>query len=450
MDAGLRTWTPASWRDFPAGQQPEWPDGAALDAELARLAKLPPLVFAGEAGRLTRQLAAVQQGRAFLLQAGDCAESFDDFTADGIRDKLKVILQMAVVLTYSSGVPVVKVGRIAGQFAKPRSAPTEVVDGVELPVFRGHIVNDHRPTAAERVPDPTRLVRAYHQSAATLNLLRAFTKGGFADLSQMNAWNQQFVASSAEGKRYDTIAQEIERAMRFMRACGVDLSADSPIHQVDFFTSHEALLLGYEEALTRRDSLSGRWYDCSAHMLWIGERTRQVEGAHVEFLTGVQNPIGVKMGPTATADEAVALCERLNPERVPGRLTFISRMGAERVADVLPPLMRGVGRAGHPVVWACDPMHGNTFTSDSGHKTRRFDDVLTEIQGFFVVCKETGTWPGGVHVELTGDDVTECLGGAEDILPEQLARNYTSPCDPRLNARQSLDLAFQLAELLRN
>jgi 3-deoxy-7-phosphoheptulonate synthase len=449
MDSTVPTWTPASWRDRPAGQQPEWPDQAALQRELARLAALPPLVFAGEARRLTRQLAAVHEGRAFLLQAGDCAESFDEFTADGIRDKLKVILQMAVVLTYGSGVPVVKVGRIAGQFAKPRSAPVEMVGEVELPAFRGHIVNDDLPDTEARVPDPTRLVRAYHQSAATLNLLRAFTKGGFADLSQVHAWNQEFVASSSEGRRYERIAEEIDRAMRFMRACGVDLSSDSPIHQVDFFTSHEALLLGYEEALTRRDSLTGDWYDCSAHMLWVGERTRELDGAHVEFLAGVHNPLGAKLGPTATPDEAVALCERLNPQRVPGRLTLISRMGAAHVSDALPPLLRAVEAAGHPAVWACDPMHGNTFTSESGHKTRRFDDVLTEIQGFFAAAREAGIQPGGVHVELTGDDVTECLGGAEDILPGQLGLRYTTTCDPRLNARQSLDLAFRVAELLR-
>jgi 3-deoxy-7-phosphoheptulonate synthase len=394
-------------------------------------------------------LAEVAAGRAFLLQAGDCAESFDDFSADGIRDKLKVILQMAVVLTYGSGVPVVKVGRIAGQFAKPRSAPTELVDGTELPVFRGHSVNDDLPVAEARIPDPDRLVSAYHQSASTLNLLRAFTKGGFADLSQVHAWNQEFVAASAEGRRFEKLAEEIDRAMRFMNACGVDLSADSSIHQVDFFTSHEALLLGYEEALTRRDSLTGDWYDCSAHMLWIGERTRAIDGAHVEFMAGVHNPVGVKLGPTATPDEALALCERLNPGEVPGRLTLICRMGAGRVEQVLPSIVRAVASAGHAVVWACDPMHGNTFVSEHGRKTRHFDDVLAEIRGFFDVHRAEGTQPGGVHIELTGDDVTECLGGAEDILEEQLELRYTTTCDPRLNARQALDLAFRLAELLR-
>jgi 3-deoxy-7-phosphoheptulonate synthase len=450
MEAEARTWSPRSWRDRPAGQQPDWPDPVALERALDRLAKQPPLVFAGEARRLTRLLAQVSDGRAFLLQAGDCAESFDDYSADSIRDKLKVILQMAVVLTYGSGVPVVKVGRIAGQFAKPRSATVEMVGDVELQAFRGHIINDDLPVAEARIPDPERMLRAYNQSASTLNLLRAFTKGGFADLSQVHAWNQQFVATSHEGRRYEQIAEEIDRALRFMSACGVDLSADSSLHQVDFFTSHESLLLGYEEALTRRDSLTGDWYDCSAHMLWIGERTREADGAHVEFLSGVHNPIGVKLGPTTTADEALALCERLNPERQPGRLTFITRLGASDVTTLLPPIVRAVTAAGHPVVWACDPMHGNTFLSDGGRKTRRFDDVLREIQGFFAVHRAEGTQPGGVHVELTGDNVTECLGGAESILPEQLELRYTSTCDPRLNARQSIDLAFRVAELLRS
>jgi 3-deoxy-7-phosphoheptulonate synthase len=447
VDTG--SWTPSSWRDHTAAQQPEWPDEAALERALKQLAAVPPLVFAGEARNLRGALAEVAAGRAFLLQAGDCAESFADFSADAIRDKLKVILQMAVALTYGSGVPVVKVGRIAGQFAKPRSSPTELVGGVELPSFRGHIVNDDAPTVEARTPDPARLVAAYHQSASTLNLLRAFTKGGFADLSQVHVWNQQFVASSNEGQRYDALAAEIERAMRFMKACGIDLQAEQRLHQVDFYTSHEALLLGYEEALTRRDSLTGDWYDCSAHMVWIGERTRQVDGAHVAFLAGVENPIGVKLGPTVTPDEVLELCERLDPERVPGRLTLISRMGATKVAGALPPLLRAVADSGRSVVWACDPMHGNTFTSPGGRKTRHFDDVLAEITGFFGVCRAEGVWPGGMHVELTGDDVTECLGGAEEILEDHLHVRYTTTCDPRLNARQSLDLAFLVAELLR-
>jgi 3-deoxy-7-phosphoheptulonate synthase len=416
-----------------------------------QLSVMPPLVFAGEARRLRSALAQVAAGGAFVLQAGDCAESFHDFTADAIRDKLKVILQMAVVLTYGSGVPVVKVGRIAGQFAKPRSSPTEMVGGVELPSFRGHLVNDDAPTLEARVPDPTRMLSAYHQSASTLNLLRAFTTGGYADLSHVHQWNQQFVASSSQGRRYDAIAGEIDRALRFMRACGIDLEDEATLHQVEFWTSHEALVLGYEETLTRQDSLTGDWYDCSAHLLWAGERTRQLDGAHLAFLAGVANPIGCKIGPNATVDEVLGICAALDPAREPGRLTLISRMGAGRTPDLLPPLLQAVRDAGHPVVWACDPMHGNTFTSPGGRKTRRFDDVLTELTEFFGVCRSEGFWPGGVHVELTGDNVTECLGGAgsEEVLDEHLNTRYTTACDPRLNARQSLDLAFRLAELMR-
>jgi len=442
-------WTPQSWRQRPAAQQPSWPDEAELERVLKELSALPPLVFAGEARRLTSQLADVAAGRAFLLQAGDCAESFAEFSADAIRDKLKVILQMAVVLTYGAGVPVVKVGRIAGQFAKPRSSPTERIGDVELDAFRGHMVNDDAFDPAARRPDPTRLLSAYHQSASTLNLLRAFTKGGFADLSQVHAWNQQFVASSDEGRRYEQIAAEIDRALRFMAACGIDLRSEETLHEVDFYTSHEALILGYEEALTRRDSLTGGWYDCSAHMLWVGERTRQLDGAHVEFLSGVGNPVGCKIGPAATVDEVLALCERLDPHRTPGRLTLISRMGADRVGDLLPPLLQAVTDAGHRVVWACDPMHANTIVSEGGRKTRRFDDILAELRGFFAAHRQVGTWPGGVHVELTGDDVTECLGGFGDIVEDQLHLRYTTTCDPRLNARQAIDLAFRVAELLR-
>ena len=449
MNTTAGTWSPSSWRRRPAQQQPEWPDAAGLDATLKQLATYPPLVFAGEARELTDELAAVARGEAFLLQAGDCAESFDGFSADAIRDKLKVILQMAVILTYSSGVPTVKVGRIAGQFAKPRSSETETVDGVELPSFRGHIVNDIGFTDSERRAEPGRLLQAYHQSASTLNLLRAFTKGGFADLHRVHAWNQEFVASSAEGKRYERLADDIDRTLRFMRACGID-SADAPhLHEVDFYTSHEALLLGYEEALTRQDSLTGDWYDCSAHMLWIGERTRQLDGAHVEFLSGVRNPLGCKLGPSATPDDALALCDALNPDRIPGRLTFVSRMGADNVGSLLPPLLEAVRDSGHPVVWACDPMHGNTFTSESGKKTRHFEDVVREVAGFFSAHRGAGTWPGGLHVELTGDDVTECLGGAEEISDADLPDRYETMCDPRLNGRQSVDLAFRVAEMLR-
>ena len=450
MDRSHTTWTPSSWRDLPAAQQPEWPDPSSLEAVQKSLSVLPPLVFAGEARRLTSALAQVADGRAFLLQAGDCAESFRDFSADAIRDKLKVILQMAVVLTYGAGVPVIKLGRIAGQFAKPRSAPTEVVGDVELPAFRGHLVNDDAPTLEARIPDPSRLLSAYHQSASTLNLLRAFTTGGFADLAQVHTWNQQFVASSREGQRYERVAAEIDRALRFMRACGIDLTGEATLHQVEFWTSHEALILGYEEALTRKDSLTGDWYDCSAHLVWVGERTRQSDGAHMAFLAGVHNPVACKIGPTATEADVVEICRILDPDRTPGRLTLISRVGAGKVGDRLPPLLRAVREAGHPVVWACDPMHGNTFTSPGGRKTRHFDHVMAEISEFFRVCRAEGVWPGGVHVELTGDDVTECLGGAEEILEDHLETRYTTTCDPRLNARQSLDLAYRIAELLRD
>jgi 3-deoxy-7-phosphoheptulonate synthase len=442
-------WSPSAWRTRAAEQQPAWPDAAALARATDELRAMPPLVFAGEARTLTETLASAQEGRAFLLVAGDCAESFEAFSADAIRDKLRVILQMSVVLTYGSGVPTVKVGRMAGQFTKPRSSPVEVRDAVELPSFRGDTVNGDAFDADTRRPDPARLVRAYHQSAATLNLLRAFAKGGFADLSLVHAWNQEFVAASPEGRRYDVLAAEIERALRFMRACGIDLNAELALHQVDVWTAHEALLLEYEEALTRQDSITGDWYDCSAHLLWIGERTRQPRGAHVEFLGGVHNPIGVKLGPEATPDDVVSLCERLNPRRLPGRLVLFSRMGADQVGDALPPLLQAVRRGNHPVLWACDPMHGNTFVHSSGYKTRRFDDVLREVRGFFAACEAADVSPGGLHVELTGDNVTECLGGSQEVLDEHLERRYETMCDPRLNARQSLDLAFEVAGLLR-
>jgi len=449
VSSSSTSWSPASWREFPAAQQPNWPDEGALEAVLKAMSSLPPLVFAGEARDLTKRLGQVANGEAFLLQAGDCAESFDAFGADAIRDKLKVILQMAVVLTYSSGVPTVKVGRIAGQFAKPRSSDTEKIGDLEIPSFRGHLVNDITPTEAARIPDPQRLLQAYHQSSSTLNLLRAFTKGGYADLARVHTWNQEFVASSVEGRRYERLADEIDRALRFMKACGIDTESTPNLHESDLFTSHEALVLGYEEALTRQDSLTGDWYDCSAHMIWIGERTRQLDGAHVEFFSGVNNPIGCKVGPTATTSEVLELCERLNPNKVPGRLTLITRMGADKIADGLPPLLAAVRDAGHPVVWACDPMHGNTITATGGQKTRRFDDILAEIAGFFAAHDAEGTWPGGVHVELTGDDVTECLGGAEAILDDHLGQRYETMCDPRLNGRQSVDLAFAVAELLQ-
>jgi 3-deoxy-7-phosphoheptulonate synthase len=444
-----QAWTPSSWQASPVEQQPEWPDTGALDRALKQIASYPPLVFAGEARALQTSLGHVAAGNAFLLQAGDCAESFEEFSAVNIREKLRVILQMSVVLTYSLGVPIVKVGRIAGQFAKPRSAAFEQVGDLRLPSFRGHMVNGPTATEAARLPDPERLVQAYHQSSSTLNLLRAFTKGGFADLAQIHAWNQEFVASSPEGQRYEQVAAEIDRALRFMRACGIDTEGNHNLHSVDFYTSHEALLLGYEQALTRQDSLTGGWYDCSAHMLWIGERTRRLDGAHVEFLRGVGNPLGCKVGPGTQPEFVLELCERLNPARIPGRLTFISRMGADKVEDALRPLLRAVRDAGHPVVWACDPMHGNTVTSVSGRKTRAFDDITAEIAGFVRAHHAERTWPGGIHVELTGDNVTECTGGADRILDSMLDDRYQTVCDPRLNARQSLDLAFHTAEMLR-
>ena len=443
-------WNPNSWTNFAADQQPDWPDDNELNAVLKEISELPPLVFAGEARTLKSKLARVCNGEALLLQAGDCAESFSALSANSIRDKLKVILQMAVALTYSTGLPVVKVGRIAGQFAKPRSSPTETKDDVELPSFRGHIVNDTDFNAGARTANPKRLLMAYNQSSATLNLLRAFTSGGFADLTQVHSWNQQFVANSPAGAQYKEIADGITNALAFMRACGITSEDHPALHEVDFYTSHEALLLGYEEALTRNDSMSGDWYDCSAHMLWIGERTRRLDGAHIEFLRGVENPLGCKLGPTATTEDAIKLCEILNPKQIPGRLTFITRMGASVIDNKLPELVGAVQDSDHPVVWACDPMHGNTYTAESGLKTRNFSDVVDETKKFFHIHRSIGTWAGGIHVELTGDNVTECVGGAENLSDDDLALRYETMCDPRLNASQSLELAFHVAEELRS
>ena len=449
MTVPTSEWSLTSWRGHELAQSPTWPDAAHLSRVEADLATKPPLVFAGEARRLRAHLAEAADAKAFVLQAGDCAESFHEGSADAIRDKLKVILQMAVALTYASGVPVIKVGRIAGQFAKPRSDEFEEIDGLRLDAFRGHIVNSEDFTAEGRRPDPDRLVAAYHQSVATLNLLRAFTTGGFAALSRVHAWNQEFVATSREGQRYAMIADEIERALQFMRACGIDLHDDSALQGVEFYTSHEALILPYEQALTRRDSLSGDWYDCSAHMLWIGDRTRKVDGAHVEFLRGVSNPIGLKVGPSMGVDELRRLVNVLNPDNVPGRLTLISRMGHERIGATLPPLVEALRDEGQRILWTCDPMHGNTFKATGGQKTRRFDDIVSETSQFFDVHQSLGTWPGGLHVELTGDNVTECLGGGSRLGEGDLDLNYTTICDPRLNATQSLDMAFHVAEYLR-
>jgi 3-deoxy-7-phosphoheptulonate synthase len=420
-----------------------------VDAVTEELRASPPLVFAGEARQLRQALAGVAAGEGFLLHVGDCAESFRDLSAPRIRDNLKIMLQMATVLTYGAALPVVKLARAAGQFAKPRSSPTEIVDGVELPSFRGHMVNDDVADPAARVPDPARMVQAYNQSTARLNLLRAFTKGGFADLTQVHIWNQEFVARSAEGRRYERIARGIDDALRFMSACGIDLEREHQLHEVDLYTSHEGLILPYEEALSRRDSLTGQWYDCSAHLLWIGERTRDPGHAHVEFFAGVQNPLACKVGPKTRPQDLLALCDRLDPDRDPGRLTLIMRLGAKHVEQALPPLIRAVTKAGHPVVWACDPMHGNGLVTSGGIKTRRFDDIMGELTAFFAVCRAEGAWPGGVHLEFTGDNVTECVGGVEPVAEDDLGIHYSSLVDPRLNARQSLDVAFQVAELLR-
>jgi 3-deoxy-7-phosphoheptulonate synthase len=436
------------WRTLPAAQQPAWPDPAALEAAVAELAHSPGLVVPDECDTLRDRLAAVSRGEAFLLQGGDCAETFAGVTAEAVRDKLRTILQMAVVLTYAASVPVVKVGRMAGQYAKPRSADIEAITG--LPSYRGDAVNDIAASADARVPDPTRMLKAYAASAMTLNLIRAYTRGGLADLRAVHDWNQDFVRRSPAGQRYERVAYDIDKALAFMRACGIDLDREQSMHGVEFFASHEALLLDYETPLTRYDDERKATYDLSGHMVWIGERTRALDGAHVEFARSIANPIGVKLGPGVAPEDAVALAARLDPDRIPGRLTFITRMGAERVRDVLPPLVEKVRAEGVAVTWVCDPMHGNTITSPSGYKTRHFDDVIDEVRGFFEVHHGIGTYPGGVHVELTGDDVTECLGGAHDLVDDDLAGRYETACDPRLNTGQAIELAFLIAEMLRD
>jgi 3-deoxy-7-phosphoheptulonate synthase len=407
------------------------------------LAGLPPLVFAGECDVLRERLAAVARGEAFVLQGGDCAETFAGATADAVRAKLQTLLQMAVVLTYGASVPIVKIGRLAGQFAKPRTRPTETRDGTELPVYRGDAINGVEFTAQVRTPDPGRLLRAYHCSAVTLNLCRAFATGGYADLHQVHAWNQDFVSQSPAGQRYERLAREIDRALAFMRACGAD---PEELRAVELYSSHEALVLDYEQALTRCDSRTGRMYDTSAHFVWVGERTRDLDGAHVEFASGISNPIGVKIGPDAKPGDVLALIARLNPAGEPGRLTLITRMGAGRVRDALPPLISAVIAEGIDVPWICDPMHGNTFEAPSGHKTRRLRDVVDEVQGFFEVHRSLGTHPGGIHIEFTGDNVTECVGGSHEIAADDLYQRYETACDPRLNRSQALDLAFTVAE----
>jgi 3-deoxy-7-phosphoheptulonate synthase len=443
------TWTPDSWRAKPIVQVPDYPDAAHVTAVESQLAKYPPLVFAGEARNLRAQLAKVAEGKGFLLQGGDCAESFAEFSANTIRDTFRVMLQMAVVLTYGAALPVVKVGRMAGQFAKPRSAPTEVIDGTELPSYRGDMVNGMDFTETDRVPDPERLMRVYNQSSATLNLLRAFSQGGYADLNKVHQWNLDFVEGSAQSDRYRAFADRIAETLEFMGACGITPESVPQMRETDFYTSHEALLLNYEQALTRVDSTTGKWYDCSAHMLWIGDRTRDPKGAHVEFLRGVANPIGVKAGPSMTPDGLVELCDLLNPNNEAGRLTVIVRMGAGKVEAGLPPLIRAVERAGKKVVWSCDPMHGNTQKAGS-YKTRDFKNILAEVTEFFAVHRAEGTHAGGVHFEMTGADVTECIGGAQAITEAGLADRYHTHCDPRLNASQALELAFLIAEALKD
>ena len=435
-----------AWSGPPPAQQPDWPDPARLELVLAELAGLPPLVFAGECEQLLSRLAAVTRGEAFVLQGGDCAETFAGATADAVRAKLQTILQMAVVLTYGASVPIVKIGRLAGQYAKPRSRPTETRDGLELPAYRGDAINGFDFTAAGRTPDPDRLLRAYHCAAVTLNLCRAFTTGGYADLHQVHAWNQDFVRHSPSGQRYEGLAREIDRALAFMRACGAD---PDELRTVEFYASHEALLLPYEQALTRLDPVTGHWYDLSAHFLWVGERTRAVDGAHVAFAAAVRNPVGIKIGPGTTPDDLRALAETVNPDRQPGRLTLITRLGAGLIRALLPPLVRALRDEGIPVAWICDPMHGNTFEAPSGHKTRRLEDILDEVQGFFEVHRDLGTHPGGIHIEFTGDNVTECVLGTEDINAAGLFERYETACDPRLNRSQALDLAFTVAESYR-
>jgi 3-deoxy-7-phosphoheptulonate synthase len=444
------TWSPASWRAFPIKQMPHYADTEALASVEGRLAGYPPLVFAGEARRLKQQLAAVADGRAFVLQGGDCAESFQDFTADIIRDTFRVLLQMAVVLTFGGQTPVVKMGRIAGQFAKPRSSDTETLNGVSLPSYRGDIINgfDFEPNGRE--PDAARMETAYFHSASKLNLLRAFARGGYADLNQIQRWNLQFAQNSPQSDRYEALARHIDDSLAFMEAIGLYGDNVKEIAETELFTSHEALLLNYEQALARIDSTSERWYACSGHFLWIGDRTRQPDGAHVEFLRGVENPIGLKCGPSLTADELCRLVETLNPRNEAGRLTLIVRMGHDKVREHLPGLIRVVQREGYRVVWSCDPMHGNTIKSDTGYKTRPFDRVLSELTDFFAVHEAEGSHAGGVHLELTGQNVTECLGGARAVTEQSLSSRYHTYCDPRLNAEQSLELSFQIAHRLKH
>ena len=446
----MSNWTPSSWRDFPIKQQPNYPDQEFLKKIETELKAYPPLVFAGEVRSLRRQFSDITNGKGFLLQGGDCAESFSEFHADNIRDTFKVMLQMAIVMTFAGSKPVTKVGRMAGQFAKPRSSDTEIIDGVELASYRGDIVNGIDFTAEARVPDPERLVKAYNQASATQNLLRAFAQGGFADLKKVHKWNQDFVANSPLGERYKDIADKIAEGIDFMAAIGIDSSNTLSLRQTELYTSHEALLLNYEEAFTRIDSETGDWYDTSAHMLWIGDRTRQLDGAHIEYMRGIKNPIGVKAGPTMDPDELIRLIDAVNPDNDDSRLNVIVRMGAGKVEDHLPKLLQAVEREGKKVLWSCDPMHGNTIKASNGYKTRPVDDILSEVKRFFAVHKAEGTYAGGVHFEMTGKNVTECLGGAHQVSEEDLSSRYHTHCDPRLNADQALELAFLIADSLKD
>jgi 3-deoxy-7-phosphoheptulonate synthase len=446
----MERWSPDSWRGLPIRQVPGYSDEAALARIEETLRRFPPLVFAGEARRLKERLAMVAAGKAFLLQGGDCAESFAEFHPNNIRDMFKVLLQMAVVLTFGAACPVVKLGRLAGQFAKPRSSDTETQDGRTLPSYRGDIINGLDFDEAAREPDPQRMVQAYSQSAATLNLLRAFAQGGYADLHRVHAWNQDFVADSPQGERYRELAERLTETLNFMEACGLTSDTTPQIRETEFYTSHEALFLSYEEALTRIDSTTGDWYDCSAHLVWLGDRTRQVDGAHAEFLRGIKNPIGMKCGPTLEPDDLLRLADWLNPDNEPGRLTLITRMGSDKVEARLPYLIRAIQREGREVVWCCDPMHGNTITSSNGYKTRVFGRILDELHSAFAIHEAEGSYAGGVHFELTGQNVTECIGGAQGVSEASLAERYLTHCDPRLNASQALEVAFEIAEALKH
>lgn len=445
------SWSPESWRDLPIRQVPDYPNAARLAEVEAELSGFPPLVFVGEAQRLKAALGRVAAGEAFLLQGGDCAESFAEFSPNNIRDTFRVLLQMAVVLTFGGSMPVVKVGRLAGQFAKPRSSPTEKQGEIELPSYRGDIVNGIEFDTARRQPDPERLLKAYNQSASTLNLLRAFAQGGFANLEEIHRWTLGFVSKSPQGERFGELADRLDECLQFMRACGLTAESTQQLRETDFYTSHEALLLGYEQAMTRQDTITDDkgWYSTSAHMIWIGDRTRQPDGAHVEYMRGINNPIGLKCGPSLEADELIRLIDTLNPANEAGRLTLICRMGSDKVQENLPALIRAVRREGRDVVWSCDPMHGNTITSSTGYKTRPFDRILSEVRGFFEVHRGEGTYAGGVHFEMTGQEVTECLGGAQEISEISLADRYHTHCDPRLNGSQALELAFLIADMLK-